>query len=223
MNGGMQRIIIVGAGGQGAIVADALQRAREAGAAEVATGFVDDLESRWGTEVLGLPVLGPLRTLPSLEHDAIVVAVGDNAARRELTGLLLAAGERLATARHPFTSVAPSATIGAGSMLSAGAVILPRAAIGCGVIVNTRASVDHDSVVGDFAHVSAGATVGAECRIGGEALIAVGATVTSRMHVGARATIGAGAVVVRHVPEGVRALGVPARVTSDPRSETTSP
>ena len=205
--------MIVCAGGQAAIVADILQRAHEAGSDAIPIGFVDDTSV--GTSILGLPVLGPISSLRDIPHDAIVVALGDNAARRALTERLLAEGERLATAIHPFTSIAPSATIGAGSMISAGAIVTPRAVIGRGVILNTKASVDHDSVVGDFAHVSAGGTVGAGSRVGEETLIALGASIISKTTVGARSIIGGGAVVVDPIPDDVVAFGVPARVRRD--------
>jgi sugar O-acyltransferase (sialic acid O-acetyltransferase NeuD family) len=196
-------------GGQGAIVADALLHAHEAGSPAIAIGFVDDTHVNG---VLDLSILGRIASLATIEHDAIVVAIGDNARRRALAEELLARGETLVTARHPFTSIATSAAIGAGAMISAGAIVTSRATIGRGVLLNTKASVDHDSVVGDFGHVSAGATVGAKCAIGDEAMIGIGATIVSGCRVGARSIIGAGAVVVRDIPDDVVAYGVPARV-----------
>lgn len=194
-----QRIVIVGAGSQGMIVADILECA-----GTPAIGFVDDTP--------GKDVLGTIADLSNIAHDAIIIAIGDNHLRRGLVEKL--AGERLATAIHPFTSIAASAIIGDGSMISAGAIVLPRAVIGRSVILNTKSSVDHDSVIGDFAHVSAGSTVGGKVRIGEETLIALGASVASGMTVGARSIIGAGAVVVRDVSDDVTAFGVPARVRS---------
>jgi sugar O-acyltransferase (sialic acid O-acetyltransferase NeuD family) len=194
-----QRIVIVGAGSQGMIVADILERA-----GTPAIGFVDDTP--------GKNVLGTIDDLCAIEHDAIIVAIGDNRSRRALVERL--AGERLATAIHPFTSIAPSARIGEGSMISAGAIVQPRAVIGRSVILNTKASIDHDSVVGDFAHVSLNTTIGAEVRIGEETLIAAGATVVTGITIGGRSVIGAGAVVVRDVPDDVTAFGVPARIRS---------
>ena len=181
----MQRILIIGAGGHAAVVADIL--------GDAVVGMVEDHE-------------------PFPDHDAVIVAIGDNHARRAITERLVAKGERLATAIHPFTSIAKNAVIGAGSMICAGAIVQPRAVIGRGVIVNTKASVDHDSVVGDFAHVSCGATIGGKCRIGEETLIALGATVASSVTVGARTIVGAGACVVRDIADDVVAYGVPARV-----------
>ena len=200
------KIVIAGAGGHGAIVADILR--------VEAVGFVDDNVELHGTTILGLPLLGPIASLPDIEHDAVVVAIGDNRTRREVTERLVTAGERLARAIHPFASIAPSASIGDGAMISAGAIVLPRAVIGRGVIVNTKASVDHDSTVGAFAHVAAGATVGANVRIGDESLVAIGASVVSGFRVGVRTIVGAGAVVVHDVPDDVTVLGVPARITS---------
>lgn len=185
----MKRIVIVGAGGQGAIVADILK--------DDAAGFVE---------------LGPIERLRAIEHDGVIVAIGDNATRRRLTEQLLAAGERVATAIHPFTSIAASATIGAGSMISPGAIVCPRATIGRGVLLNTKSSVDHDSVIGDFVHIAPGATLGANVHVGEETLIAAGATVVSGIRIGARTVIGAGAVVVRDIGDDVVAFGVPARV-----------
>src|SRR5262245_7167458 len=188
-----------------------------------AAGFVDDRPAKMGTVILGLPVLGPIAALRDLEHDAIVVAIGDNHTRRALTERLLASGERLAAVIHPLASVASSATIGEGSMISAGAIVLPRAVIGRGVIVNTKASVDHDCAVGDFAHIAPAATLGGNVRVGEETLIGLGASGVSGIVVGARPVIGAGAVVVRDVPEDVTAYGVPARITSDRRSAAPNP
>lgn len=210
----IRTIIVVGAGSQGAIVADILLRAREAGAPAIPAGFVDDTPERARSQIVGLPVLGTIASLGSIEHDAVVVAIGDNHARRIVIERLVAAGERLATAIHPFTSIAPTSVIGDGSMISAGSIVLPRAVIGRGVLLNTKSSVDHDSVVGDYAHVSAGATIGANVRIGEEAFVALGASITSGRTVGARTTIGAGAVVVRDLPDDVVAWGVPARIIS---------
>lgn len=195
------RIVIVGAGAQGTIVADIL--------GSRAVGFVDD--DRAGTTVLGLEVFGTIADLSSIEHDAVVVAIGDNAARRRITDELVAAGENVVSAIHPFSSIASSATVGEGCIVSAGAIVLPRAVIGRGVILNTKASIDHDSVVGDFVHVSVGVTIGARVRIGDETLIAIGSSVVTEVHIGARCTVGAGSVVLRELPDDVVAWGTPAK------------
>jgi sugar O-acyltransferase (sialic acid O-acetyltransferase NeuD family) len=205
----VKRIAIIGAGGHGAIVADIL------GAR--AAGFVDGAAALHGTTVLGLRVFA---TLEELEHDGVIVAIGDNATRRRLTEVAVSAGERMATAIHPSASIARSAEIADGVMLCAGSIVLPRATLGHGVIVNTKASIDHDCVIGDFAHVAPAATLGGNVSVGMETFVGPGATIVAGIRIGSRTVIGAGAVVLRNVPDDVTAWGVPARVTSDRRSET---
>lgn len=204
----MQDVIIVGAGGQGLIVADILLQSSDARP----IGFVSDDAASRPASILGIPVLGTLDVLSQTPHDAIVVAIGDNHTRRTVTDRLAASGEKLTTVRHPFSSIASDVTIGAGSMISAGVVITPAATIGRGVLLNTNCSVDHQSSVGDFAHISIHAAIGANCAIGEETLIAPGATVTSGRRVGVRTVIGAGAVVLRDIGDDVVAYGVPAKV-----------
>lgn len=199
----MKRIAIIGAGGHGAVVADIL--------GERAAGFVDESPSLLGASVLGLPVFA---SLDAIEQDGVIVAIGDNAVRRAITERIVRAGERLATAIHPFASVASPATIGEGTMLCAGAIVSPRAVLGRGVLLNTKASIDHDCVIGDFVHIAPGATLGGDVQVGAETFIGPGATVAAGIRIGARAVIGAGAVVVRDVPDDVTTWGVPARITS---------
>jgi sugar O-acyltransferase (sialic acid O-acetyltransferase NeuD family) len=212
------RIIIVGAGGQGTIAADIAHALHDAGVPVLLVGFVDDDTALRGSLKLNAPVLGPISELHSFPHDAVVVAIGDNERRRLVSERLTARGEVLAAVIHPTASVSPTAQIGQGSMLSAGAIVLPNAVLGKGVILNTKASVDHDTTVGDFAHVSAGATVGARAQIGEGVLIALGASVISGVSVGAHSIVGAGATVLNDLPPAVRAWGVPARVVDSAHS-----
>ena len=217
----MQRIIVVCAGGHGRVVADILAAARLAGDDVLPVGFVDDTAALAGATVSGLPVLGPISALRSLQHDAIVIALGDNPLRRGLSERLVSSGERLCCAVHPRATVAASVQMADGSVICAGAVLQPGVKLGRGVIINTCASADHDTTVGDFAHLSPGATVGAYVAIGDEALVAVGASVVGGRQVGARSVIGAGAVVVRDIPADVVAFGNPARIQAG-RSEQAS-
>jgi len=205
------RIIIVGAGGQGRIVADAIR----ASAGElVIAGFVDDRADLEGTLVDGIRVVGGVKAMADTAHDAIVVAIGDNARRQVVTERLEAQGERLMTVRHPFSSIAPTAQIGPGCMISAGVVVTPGARIGRGVLLNTSCCVEHDTIIGDYVHVSFSAAVGAACSIGTRSLIGLSAAVMTGRKVGADTTVGAGALVSRDLPDGVVAVGVPARVRS---------
>jgi sugar O-acyltransferase (sialic acid O-acetyltransferase NeuD family) len=203
-------IFVYGASGHGKVVADILL-ARGVGVA----GFVDDNAQPGSAEVLGLVVLGGGNWLAEQAKSrpvAVALGIGDNFARQEVANRCIAGQIQLLTAVHPFTSVAPSARIGPGVVVMAGAVINPDAKIGTGAIVNTGAIVEHDCQVGDFAHLSPNAAMGGCARLGSLSWLGIGATIIHGVTVGSGAIVGAGAVVVRDIPDAVLAVGVPARI-----------
>lgn len=208
----MERVLIVGAGGHAQVVADLLLRSADAGGPARPVGFLDDNPELHGRAILGLPVLGPLARCAAIPHDAVIVAIGQNALRRRLFAELLARGERLAAAIHPRAIVAPDALIGRGAMICAGAVVATGAEIGDNVIVNTGATVDHHNLIGAHAHIAPGAHLGGEVRVGEGCLVGIGAVVMPRRSVGSWSVVGAGALVHRDLPADVTAIGSPARV-----------
>jgi sugar O-acyltransferase (sialic acid O-acetyltransferase NeuD family) len=206
------RILIIGAGGHGRVVADAIIEARRAGAHVEPVGFLDDDTSRTGRVHGSVPVVGGLDARARVPHDAVIVAIGDNATRARVTAAMETAGERLAVSRHPTAIVAADVEMSAGSMISAGAQIMTGTRLGRGVIVNTGAIIDHDATIGDWAHVAPGVVVGGDVVIGAGTLVGLGARVLPGVRIGKHATIGAGAVVLTDVPDDTTYAGVPARL-----------
>lgn len=156
----MKRLLIVGAGGHGRSVAEAVLAA---GQYEL-VGFVDDAATSL-QHVWDLPVFGTTADFASYRQhaEAAIVAIGNNRLREELHQRLYAAGFELATVVHPKAIVSPRAVISAGSAIMAGAIVGTEARLGAGVIVNCAAVVDHHCQVGDFGHlgVNAGMAGGA--------------------------------------------------------------
>lgn len=158
----MRRLLIVGAGGHGRSVADAVL---EAGTFVLA-GFLDDAAPSL-PKVWDVPVLGTAADVGAYRRhaDAAIVAIGNNAAREALCLRLSEAGFELATAVHPKAIVSPRATIGPGSAIMAGAIVGTEARLGFGTIVNSGAVVDHHAQVHDFGHLGVHA-----CMAGGTVL-----------------------------------------------------
>jgi acetyltransferase EpsM len=213
-----QRIVVVGAGGHGHVVVDALRSLTDAGRPIDVVAIVDDDESLRGTVIGGLTVSGGRALLTSIPHDAAIVAIGDNATRRRLQEEFTALGERLFAVCHVSAVVSREAVIEPGAMVAAGAVVGPRARVGAGAIVNTGARVDHHCDIGACAHVAPGATLAGAVAVGAETLVGLGAIVLPGVRIGSRSVLGAGTVVLTDVPDAVTVVGVPARVVERVRT-----
>jgi UDP-3-O-[3-hydroxymyristoyl] glucosamine N-acyltransferase len=175
------RVVIVGAGGHGQVVADMIAAGARVGDDFLhLAGFLDDAPGLVGTEVGGVPVIAKLVGLSRVAADAFVVAIGSNSERARISQQLQSAGRLLVSVQHPQASVSGTVTIGEGTMVSAGAVD-----------------------IGDYTHIAPGVHLGGEVSIGGRALVGIGAVALPRCRVGGGCTSGAGAVVIGEVPDGV--------------------
>lgn len=206
------RVLVIGAGGHGQVVADILMTASRQGADEYPCGYLDHDENLWGSVLTKLPVLGSIDERDKFAHDALIIGIGDNITRRRLFALLSRSSERFATARHPSAVLSSNCVIRHGTVVCAGVIVNTGACVGSNVILNTGSSIDHHAVIGDHAHIAPGARLAGDVTIGQGTLVGIGAVVLPGRRVGAWSVVAAGAVVTRDVPDGVMAIGSPARV-----------
>jgi acetyltransferase EpsM len=204
----LPKVLIWGAAGHARVVADIIQLSTEY---ELA-GFLDDTRSA-PSRFLDLPVYRDILALPATLNSAVtnvIIAVGDCAARMRLAELAIANGFRLISAFHPRAVIAGDSSIGAGTVIAAGAVVNPGCVLGENVIVNTGATIDHDCRLGDGVHVSPGVHIGGGARVGSGTWLGIGSVVKDKVAIGAGVIIGAGSVVLKDIPDGVVAWGIPA-------------
>lgn len=215
----MRRIVVVGAGGHGKVVVEAI---RAGGCFEI-VGLIDQRADRAGG-VLDLPLLGDDSLLfrHAIEADCVAIGVGlprVDGGRAGLFWRVKACQYELPAIVHPSAIVA-GAAIADGVQIMARAVVQPGAVLDENCIINTAAVVEHDCRVEAHAHIAPGAILGGGVVVGTGALVGIGACVLPGVKIGCGATVGAGAVVVRDVADGVTVAGVPAvvlpaRITSE--------
>jgi len=152
----MKKLLIIGAGGHGQVLAEVA----------MACGYdrVDFLDDRnpcaVGTTDRAEALAG--------SSDGVIVSIGNNDLRRAFIQRLQAVHAPIATLVHPRAFVAPSASLGEGSVVLPGAVVNTHARVGKGCILSIGALVDHDATIDDFSHINAGAIVAAGKRAGGK-------------------------------------------------------
>ena len=195
----MNKIVIIGAGGHGRVVADI---ARACGYEEIV--FLDDAD-----RILASGKIADF--IKYKENASFVVAIGNSKVREKIQNQLLDNGCEIARLIHPNSVIGSNVYIGIGTVVMAGTVINNGARIGDGVIINTSSSVDHDDVIGDYSHVSVGAHLAGTVEVGNHTWIGVGSAVSNNVSICEKCMIGAGAVVVKNIEESGTYIGVPAR------------
>ena len=186
----MNRLIIVGAGGHGKVIADC---AIKNGYFDIA--FLDDNSTG---RCMEFPIIGTSSDLNSLndEKTDFVIGIGNNTVRKRIAEKY---NVNWITLVHPSAQVAYNAEIGKGTVVMANAVINASAKIGEHCIINTSSVVEHDNVLGNFVHISPGATLSGTVSIGECTWIGTGTSVKNNIEICSDTIIGVGSIVIKDV------------------------
>ena len=130
--------------------------------------------------------------------------------RMKLHNDLVKLGLAPATVVHHTAFLADNCSIGAGSQIMAGAIIMPEVKIGKQCIINTKSSIDHECVLEDACEVAPGATLCGCVYMKFNSWVCAGATVLPRITLGENSIVGAGSLVREDVPDNATIVGVPA-------------
>ena len=208
----MARLIIIGAGGHGKVIADTASYTKQW--SEIV--FLDNRYTRGLSQVSMWPVIGHSEDYRSLLRpmDAILIGIGSNIVREKILSELLVQNLNVPNIIHPTAYVSSTATIGTGTVVFAQAAINVDAQIGIGCIINTSASVDHDCILDNFCHISPGAHLAGGTKVGPRSWLGVGSVTKQLVEIGHDCVIGAGAAVVQNVYNETIVMGVPARLKS---------
>jgi UDP-perosamine 4-acetyltransferase len=201
------QIIVVGAGGHAKVCIELLQAQGE----EVAycVGNPESPET-----CLGVPVLKGDDHLTALRRNGygrVFIAIGSNRVRNKLAWKATEMGFVLVNAISPAAIVSPSATLGVGIAVMAGAVINAEASISDLCIINTGATIDHDCVIGLAVHIAPQCALSGNVHVGELSFVGVGSKIIPEVHIGESVMVGAGSVVISNIDSAVTVVGVPAK------------
>lgn len=204
-----KKLLILGAGGHGKVVADIAKSLNIYN--EIC--FLDDNPSL--TSIIGLKVLGDISLFTNYVADfEFFVAIGNANLRNKLISNILALNGRLPILIHPSAILGSDVNIGAGTVIMPGAIINASSKIGVGCILNTKCSIDHDCKLEDFVHISPNATLSGSVSIGSNSWVCAGAVISNHVEVCEDVIIGAAAAVIKNISEPGTYVGVPANKIS---------
>ena len=200
------RLLIIGAGGHGKVIADIAIRMNK----WKSIAFLDD--DHFSETCIGLEVIGKIADAINYKEEAdFFVAIGNNFTREKVQEWLLIEGLSVAKLIHPSAVIGTDIEIGVGTAVMAGVVINSASIIGKGCIINTSSSLDHDNIIEDYVHISPGANLAGTIRVGKGSWIGIGSVVSNNVNIFSGCKIGAGAVVVKDITEPGTYVGVPVR------------
>lgn len=204
----MSRLLIIGAGGHGKVVAEIALKMNKWN--EVA--FLDDNNDL--KEVNKLPIIGNLSDCSKFKdrYKYAFVAIGNNGLRLKLINKIASIGFEIPTLIHPFTAIGHNCQIAKGTAVMAGTVINTNTTIGRGCIVNTSVSIDHDCILEDGVHISPGVHIGGTVNVGRLSWVCIGANIANNTIIGSNTIVASGASVVMNIPDNVMVAGVPALI-----------
>lgn len=115
---------------------------------------------------------------------------------------------------HPAAYLDPTANLGEGVQIMAGAIIQPDVTIGANSIINTGASIDHDCSLSMDVHIAPGAILCGNIIIEESVFIGSGAVLGQGLKIGKGSVIGAGVSLVRDLPDNSKVYPAATRTIS---------
>lgn len=207
----VRRILIVGAGGFGREVLHWARDAWPEASAKI-VGFLSADAQSVPVDRLLPPILAtPAAFLPE-PGDALLLAIGIPVVRRRVAEDLASRSAVFLTLVHPTAIVAPSATIGNGSILCPYAIASDSVCLGRFTLMNYHSSLGHDAATGDFAVLSPYATLGGGASIGDDVFLGLHASVGPGVQIGPRGKIAANSAALHDAPADTLVHGVPGRI-----------
>lgn len=201
----MKKVIIVGAGGHAAELVDYLVYINQLSQLNTdqyeILGLIDDSEANYHSYNYNYPYLGSIQNHKVNADVGYVMGIANMKYRRVIIEKLLAAAAHFATLIHPTSLISPSATIGAGCVISHNVSIGPKATLGDFNLINSRCTIGHDSKIGTYNFLSPQVVTGGFAVIGDENFLGTNAVVLPGINLGNANTIAAGMIVDKNVSD----------------------
>jgi sugar O-acyltransferase (sialic acid O-acetyltransferase NeuD family) len=212
-----KQLIILGAGGNSVDILDAVNEtnAHSKLPRYECIGFLDDDQQRWGQEIWGVQVLGPLESATNYPDAYFVNSIGSERNFRQKAAIIAKTGlppERFETIVHPTASVSRMAALGKGVVVLQHVTISNQVSIGNHVIILPNSVISHDVVIGDYSCITGGVCISGMATIEKDCYLGTNSSIIGNVKLETGCIIGMGAVIRHDVPANAVMVGNPARL-----------
>jgi sugar O-acyltransferase (sialic acid O-acetyltransferase NeuD family) len=212
-------LIILGAGGTGREVAEAIEDINSFGRKWNLVGFLDDDPQKHGSESNGYPVLGSISAAAKYPTCHFVIVLGnqhDLGLTKRVFERLSLDVSRFATLIHPTARVSRYTEIGPGTVVLQNCVITSNTRLGSHVLMLFGSHIGHDCIVDDYVVLAPNAVLAGGVCVREGCYIGANATILQKTKVGPRSCVGMGAAVFSDVESNSTVVGNPARLLKIP-------
>jgi sugar O-acyltransferase (sialic acid O-acetyltransferase NeuD family) len=206
------KVLIIGAGGHGQTILDAIFKHQKIITDTQDVGFLDDTEELTGKQISGVPILGTVESLPLIQHDSVILGIGDNKKRKELFIKLSSRGENIVSVIHPTAVIAHNVHLGKGCYIGPNVIIGVETLIEDNVILSGGSIISHHAKIESHTHVGPGVKILRNATINAGAFIGAGAILLPDSSLGPDSSLMAGSILSGKIGGAILAGGSPARV-----------
>ncbi len=195
-----RKILIVGAGNGGEVVADILSTDPK----NNIIGFVDDNASLWGKELWGRPILGGTNWVEKMMQDGscthLCLSITSNMqVRKAIYERLKKQGYSFLNAIHPAAHVNPSVMMGDGNIVGAFAYIGYGSVIGNNNLISAHCDIEHHNRVGSHTLFGPGVMTSGDVQVGDLCSLGAGVNIEPHVRIGDGVAIASGLTIITHI------------------------
>lgn len=175
--------------------------------------FLDDAADR-PVNHCGLPVFHgeQLKQLFAAGVEGIATEIASASVRLRIRDRLDEIGLAAVTVIHPQAFVSPSAIIGRGCFIKAGAIVETNSLIGDMCIIDNGVVVAHDNKIAPAVHLTPGVSTGGSVQIGPRTIVGIGSSIATGIVIGEGCIVSVGTAVTRDVSDNSVVEGVPGKI-----------
>lgn len=197
-----RRLLIIGAGNGGEVVADILSQE----ANNEIVGFLDDNQLLWGKELWGrvifggLPLLEKIFTEKKCTHLCLSITANMKV-RRTIYEQLKSKGYHFVNAIHPTAYCSPGARIGEGNIIGAFVYIGYGTRGGDNNLISAHCDIEHHNMVGSHTLFGPGVMTSGDVQIGDCCSLGAGVNIEPHVKIGSNVAIASGSTIIFDLPD----------------------